>query len=305
MNFDQWWPRASAWLEETGEKEEVCDLGVVGLPLHVASLSEGRCDEAPQTLRRTLQHLSVYDLEYDRDVRTVSVRDFGDLPIASLTPEQALSPILASLPSMIKDSRQAVVVLGGDNSVTRPAFRALQCCSARSALLTLDAHLDMRHLDEGLNNGNPISALLEDGLPGSSVIQIGLQSFANSKEYFEWSQAAGVQTVNLSEVRQRGILTVVRDALNELSSRADYIYVDADLDVLDRSLSPGTPGSRPGGLTMSELRQALLSCGAHPKVRVVDLVEFDPSKDVAGITAYCAAIAMLSFVSGLVSRVRT
>ena len=47
-------------------------------------------------------------------------------------------------------------------------------------LITLDAHFDMRELDEGLSNGNPVRALMEDGLPGKNIAQIGLASFANS-----------------------------------------------------------------------------------------------------------------------------
>ena len=195
-----------------------------------------------------------------------------------------------------------MIVLGGDNSITRPAFHALWRQSPRTALLTFDAHLDLRSLETGLSNGNPIRALLADGLAGSSIIQIGIQSFANSGEYAALGRAAGIRSLTVGEVRRRGIETTVRQALDDLSASAEQIYVDVDLDVLDRPLAPGTSGSRPGGLNLLDLRQALLLCGAHPKVRMIDFVEFDPVNDIAGITAYSGAIALMSFVSGLMSR---
>jgi arginase family enzyme len=34
----------------------------------------------------------------------------------------------------------------------------------------------MRELDDGLSNGNPVRALMKDGLPGKNIAQIGLAS---------------------------------------------------------------------------------------------------------------------------------
>ena len=48
-------------------------------------------------------------------------------------------------------------------------------------LITLDAHLDMRDLADGLGNGNPVRALIDDGLPGANIAQVGLAPFANSR----------------------------------------------------------------------------------------------------------------------------
>ena len=48
-----------------------------------------------------------------------------------------------------------------------PAFMPLACLWIEIGLITLDAHFDMRDLERGLGNGNPVRALIEDGLPGS------------------------------------------------------------------------------------------------------------------------------------------
>ena len=77
---------------------------------------------------------------------------------------------------------------------------------------------------------------------------------------------------------------------------------DLDIDSLDRVFAPATPGSRPGGLTPYELRRVAWLCGAHPKVRAIDLVEVDPTQDVADVTVMATASCLLSFASGLLAR---
>jgi len=47
-------------------------------------------------------------------------------------------------------------------------------------LITLDAHLDMR---DGRSNGSPVRQLLEEGLDGRHVVQVGLGDYTNSPAY--------------------------------------------------------------------------------------------------------------------------
>src|SRR5215471_18965564 len=89
-------------------------------------------------------------------------------------------------------------------------------------------------------------------------------------------------------------------ACGRLAEVADRIYVDLDLDVLDRSFAPATPGSRPGGMQPSDLLEAARCCGKHPKVRAIDLVEIDPEKDVANVTVLMAASCFLAFAAGYI-----
>jgi len=255
---------------------------------------------APGAVRQALSRLSTYDLEFDRDLGRIAVTDFGDLALASATPADALGPLSGAVQSALAKG-DALVLLGGDNSITRPGCHGITPELQRAGLLTLDAHLDLRDLNPGLTNGNPVRALLADGLPGTQIVQIGIQPFANSRAYTQVAREAGIKVIPVSEVRARGIEKVVEDGLDHLDE-VDAIYVDLDLDVLDRVYAPATPGSRPGGLTPAELRSAARLCGAHPKVRVMDLVEIDPTKDVADATAFAAGLCLLSFASGLLGR---
>lgn len=293
LYHDENWPRAGAWLRGELGSGKLGRLAVIGAPVCRGSITPGRCDLAPAAVRHALDRFSTFDLEDSRDLLDLDVTDSGDLDIAGSTPEEAFEPIRHAAADAPAD---AVVLLGGDNSITYPGVTALGDCG----LITFDAHLDLRALDRGLTNGNPIRALLAAGFPGERIIQIGIQSFANSEAYMKAATRAGIRVITADQVRARGIASVVVGALDMLSAAA--VYVDLDLDVLDRAFAPATPGSRPGGLMPWELRAAVRICGASPKVRAIDLVEMDPEKDIADQTALCAAACLLSFAAGVHQR---
>jgi formimidoylglutamase len=274
-------------------------MGVVGVPIRLGSLSGGRFDLAPDAIRGAMARYSTF--ADDIDVRTVAVEDAGDLAVADARPEEALGEIAGAVGGRL-DAYDAIVVLGGDNSITRPACRGLGPDLTRVGLLALDAHHDLRDTSQGLNNGNPVRALLEDGLSGRHVVQAGIQPFANSAAYASVARDADITVVTADEVRARGIISVVQGSLDVLASRVDAIYVDLDLDVLDRAFAPACPGSRPGGLAPWEVLAAARVAGTHPKVRAIDIVEVDPERDVAEVTVLTAAACLLSFAAGMAAR---
>jgi formiminoglutamase len=301
MPEDPRWPRASSWLAGAHDADPIARLGVVGVPVRLGSISGGRFDLAPAAVRKALSRFSTFDIETGIDVNAVAAEDRGDLPLDDARPEDALGPLAGSVRGAL-DGLDAVVLLGGDNSVTRPGVHGVGADLDRVGLLTVDAHLDLRDTAGGLSNGNPVRALLEDGLPGGNVAQVGIQSFANSSEYAAVATAAGVTVLTLDTVRADGMASVVTGALDLLAERVDALYVDLDLDVLDRASAPASPGSRPGGLSPGELRTAARLCGRHPKVRAIDIVELDPTQDVADVTVLTAASCLLSFAAGLAGR---
>src|SRR5690606_11035244 len=71
-----------------------------------------------------------------------------------------------------------LVALGGDNAATVPVARAVWGSRIPAAgLVTLDAHHDLR---DGHSNGSPVRELIEAGLDGSRIVQVGIEPFANS-----------------------------------------------------------------------------------------------------------------------------
>jgi formiminoglutamase len=301
MADDPNWPRASAWLAGVHEPDAALRLAVLGAPVRLGSISGGRFDLAPAAIRDALARFSTWAYTHQIDIRSVAAQDLGDLPLADTRPEEALEPLSDQVRRAI-EGRDAVVILGGDNSITRPGVHGLGLPLDRVGLVTVDAHLDLRDLDRGLTNGNPVRALLADGLPGRNVVHIGIQPFANSSEYIEVANEADTTWIPAGHVHSDGIRPVLVEELDNLAARADAVYVDLDLDVLDRAYAPACPGARPGGLEPGDVLEAAEVAGLHPAVRAMDIVEVDPTQDVADVTLLTAASCLLSFAAGLAGR---
>lgn len=274
-------------------------VALIGAPLSEKSLTPGRCDLAPKVLRETLRRVSTYDIETETDL-DLRVRDLGDVNLKVMTPEQSFAPIRDAVRAA--SNHKLVILAGGNNAVTRPGVHGLGADLARIGLLTLDAHFDLRDTDCGLTNGNPLRALLEDGLPGRNIAQIGLAPFANTKRMHGVARDAGIAVHPLTECLEAGAARTALAALERLAARCDLIYVDFDIDVIDRAQCPGAPGARPGGMPVRDFFTAARAIAAHPKVKAVDLTEFDPSLDVSDNTALTAARWFAEILAGYAAR---
>lgn len=155
-------------------------VGLVGAPLAVGSVTSGRCDLAPALLRQTLRRIGRYDVETRSELSTL-IADRGDVQLAGLSIEEATGLIRDAV-SASAGAHELTLLVGGNNAVTRPGVLGLGLPLDKVGLITLDAHFDMRETDEGLSNGNPVRALIEVGLPGRNIAQIGLAPFANSRK---------------------------------------------------------------------------------------------------------------------------
>lgn len=278
-------------------------VALLGAPLAGGSLTPGRCDLAPKAVRETLARFSVYDLETGTDLSGLSIFDAGDVNLKAHTPAEMFAPVREAFAALVERAELSIL-LGGNNAVTRAGVHAVEAGLASVGVLTFDAHFDLRDTDCGLLNGNPIQALLDDGLPGAHVAQIGLAPFANTRRMHEKAKAAGIHVVPMGAVRREGVEAVTQAALSRLSARCDMIYVDFDIDVIERACAPGAPGARPGGLAVEDFFTAARLIGAHPKVKAVDLAEFDPSLDVSDITALVAGRWAAELLAGFTQRPR-
>ena len=298
---DPHWPTAASLLRRSTEPA-ACDVGIIDIQMRRGAITPGRCDLAPASIRAALTRLSTYDLASGIDLQALSFEDCGDLKVELLSPAEAFAPISEGVAGALPRCRSALTILGGDNSVTRPAFRGIQRHHPNCGLITLDAHLDVRETATGLNNGNPIRALLEDGLSGERIVQIGIQPFANSAPYTKYARESGIAVWTINDVWKRGIGDLLDMELTRLSRICDAIYVDLDIDVLDRAFCPSAAGSRPGGLLPKELFEAVALLGLDSNVRALDIVEHNPEHDIGDMTALAAAECIVRFAAGVAQR---
>lgn len=270
-------------------------VGLLGAPLAAGSVTPGRCDLAPAALRRTLRRIGRYDLESGREL-SCAVNDRGDVTLTRMSIEDATAPIADAVAQSV-GAHELTLLIGGNNAVTRPAVHGLGLPLEEVGLITLDAHLDMRGLEDGLGNGNPVRALREDGLPGSNIAQIGLAPFANSAAMHRDCVEGGHLVVPIGEVRAKGIGWAVEAALAHVAHCA-VVIVDCDIDVIDRSQFPGAPGARPGGMSASDFFSAARLLAAQPRVRIIDLTEWDPPLDPSDLSALTAGRWMAECMAG-------
>ena len=309
---DPGWPRASAWLAKGGATDrEATLLAVLGAPLSQASISPSQAHLTPPAVREALRRYSTLAARpggVTVDLDAVCVVDLGDLDIAALDNLDAQAVVAAGVAEvedspMLSRRPDVLVLLGGDNSITRPAMRCSVAGLSTAGLLTLDAHHDVRDLGSGPSNGTPVRGLIEEGLGGGRIVQIGLGMFTNSPVYRRYCDQQGITVVTAAEARAEGVGACVQRHLDLLAASCEQLYVDLDVDVLDAVYAPGCPGARPGGLAPWELTDAAFVAGAHQRVVAVDIVEVDAAADVGGVTVDIAAQCLLAVAAGLASRI--
>jgi formiminoglutamase len=281
-------------------EDAAAPVALLGAPMEAGSVTPGRCDLAPETVRRTLRRFSTYDLCASLEL-DLAIHDAGDVAVQGLMPVDGFLPIRDAVEACVR-GRALTIMLGGNNAVTRPAAHGLGLPLEKVGLVTFDAHFDMRDTSQGPMNGNPIRCLLEDGLPGGNIAQIGLAPFANTPEMEDDARAAGINVYDLSDIGDT-LDWIIDEAFETLDAAGvEAIMIDFDIDVIDRSQCPGAPGARPGGLPVRHFFRAARYALKNPKVRLVDLTEFDPSLDVSDITALTAGRWVCEVLAGYSTR---
>jgi arginase family enzyme len=278
---------------------DAAPVGLLGVPLAAGSVTPGACDQAPALLRNTLRRIGLYDVETGRELST-RVADRGDVTIAGQSIEAA-TPAMREAIAASAEAHALTLLIGGNNAVTRPAVLALDSELEDVGLITLDAHFDMRDIDEGLANGNPVRALLADGLPGANIAQVGLAAFANSRAMHEDAVGAGNLVVTIGDIHRDGIGHAIGRALDHVA-HCDALVIDCDIDVIDRSQFPAAPGARPGGMAVEDFFAAVRRLASDPRVRVIDLVEWDPPLDPSDLSALTAARWIAECLAGFEMR---
>ena len=284
------------------------DVVVLGAPISKASISPSQAWATPAAFREALARFPTWDAATSADISRVELRDAGDVEgdrddVDATAAHARIEEALAELP----DTRSSVVVIGGDNSLTRPAFLGMERARPRTAwgLLTLDAHHDCRPVTAGSANGTPVRELIEGGLRGDHVAQVGIHPFGNAASHARWAKEQGIHVHDVEEVRRQGMETVILRALAELRERgAQAIYADIDIDVVDRAFAPGCPASLPGGLVPADILSAARLLGRQEDVLAVDLCEVDALADVAGITVRLMAAVFTALCAGVALRVQ-
>jgi agmatinase len=165
--------------------------------------------------------------------------------------------------------------LGGDHSITFPILTALARHFHDITIVHFDAHPDLYADYEGNPNSHasPFARIMENKL-AKRLIQIGIRTLNGHQK-----QQAAQFGAELFEMKKL--------------PPSDYlktwcpVYISFDMDALDPAFAPGVSHREPGGLTVREAVHYLHAI-TGPIVGA-DVVEYNPVRDVSGLTATVAA----------------
>jgi arginase family enzyme len=270
------------------------DLAVLGVPLSVTSaIQPCAIHRAPQAVRERLAGLSTYHSERDVDIESLRAADFGDLD------DQPSDPDIARVLDRMRGA-SLIAMLGGDNALTVPAMLALAGEGIEAwGLVSVGNRHDVAPYHGRAGSESVVRALVDAGLSGEQVVQVGIAGFGASIDERRWCDEQGIEVISAAEVRFNSVEDVLVEALDRLAMSVDHIYVSLDLAVLDRACAPGCAAAHPGGLATRELLAAAFLSARHDKVRAIDVVEVDPEADVAYTTVDTAALCLLNAAAGL------
>ena len=286
LPHDSLWPRSTTLFSH--EAISAPDVALVGVPAHSTSISPTGADQTPAAIRLALARYSLSHSDPKVALSKLSIQDCADV----ISPDIDESRTIAQLRE-ISEKSGALIALGGDNSITYAGFSATNT----TALITFDAHYDLR---DGINNGSPVRRLIEAGLDGRKVVQIGIADFSNSPEYAARAKDYGITVIARNALRTSTPAQLWQQAVAIVGSN---IYVDFDIDVCDRSVVPACPAAAPGGISADELRQFAFLAGSSPHVRAIDITEIDATKDSADErTIRLGALVVLEFLAGYSTR---
>lgn len=202
----------------------------------------------------------------------IRLGDSGDLPLAEDDGDDTL--IAAAVAEAVV--RGAIpLVLGGDHSVTVPVIEALAARHGPVEILHFDAHPDLYDDFEGnpRSHASPFARILERGL-ARRLVQVGIRTL--NRHCREQAERFGVEIVEMRQFSPDAV-----------PMPGGPLYISIDLDGFDPAFAPGVSHHEPGGLSVRDVL-AVLDRVRAPLVGA-DIVEYNPSRDLNGVTAVLAA----------------
>lgn len=236
----------------------------------------------------------------------LGVVDVGDIHIVPGYIEESIQRI-RSVVSSITAAGAVPIVLGGDHTITFPDAGGVADILGHGdlALIHFDAHADTGASHHGMlyGHGTPMRRLIESGaVPGDRFVQIGLRGYWPPPDVVAWMEQQSMRSYFMAEIVERGLQTVVDEAVAHAARGARGVFLSVDIDVVDPGSAPGTGTPEPGGLTPRQLLDTVRRLGRDLEIVGADIVEVAPAYDTADVTALLANRVVLELLNGMAQR---
>ncbi|MBW2971191.1 arginase family protein [Candidatus Woesearchaeota archaeon] len=236
------------------------------------------CELAPDAIIKILKQN--YQLSESGRLLQYTVEQ---IPTDNSNPEQSNK----NIHEFLLDNNEIPVILGGDHSITYPAFRAFAKKFQNPGLVVFDAHPDLVNNFEPPTHEDYLRTLIDkDILNKNNLVLVGLRTW-DPKEY-EYLKSNKIKHFTMREIAAEG-LHETADAVMSIAHNFGAAYISIDIDAVDPAFAPATGYPEPAGITSRELLYFLNRLKNLRNLRAFDIVEINPSKDTSEMTVKLAA----------------
>ncbi|MEM2387187.1 MAG: agmatinase [Candidatus Bathyarchaeia archaeon] len=262
---------------------EEADYVVLGVPFDVTSTYRTGARFGPNAIREASLNIETYSFRSGIDVEELQIHDLGDLHVSTDT-EQTLERLTKVIKEILEAGKTPVTI-GGEHTVTLGVLKGFGNKASETAVLSFDAHLDLRDEFMGLRLSHAtFMRRLNEQLKPAKILEIGVRAVC--REELDYAEEAGVEFVSAQQIGKYGVDQTLKLLKRKLTD-VKCVYVSVDMDVLDPAYAPAVQNPEPGGLESHILLDIL--CGVcNERVIGFDVVEVAPNYD-NGISAIQAA----------------
>ena len=258
---------------------EEADYVVLGVPFDVTSTYRTGARFGPNAIRVASLNIETYSFRSGVDVEDLRLHDLGDLHV-SMDTEQTLDR-LAKVVGEILEADKMPIVIGGEHTITMGVLKGLGNRLSQTAIVSFDAHLDLRDEFMGLRlSHTTFMRRVNERLRPSKIVEVGTRAVC--KEELAYAEKARVEFITTQQIRRDGVEQTVK-ALRRKLAGVKSVYLSVDMDVLDPAYVPAVQNPEPEGLEVQDLLDVL--CGVcDGRVVGFDVVEVAPNYD-QGVSA--------------------
>ncbi len=256
---------------------------IFGVPFDGTSSYRTGARFGPNAIRQASLNIETYSFRSGVDIEDLAIYDSGDLHVSA---DAAKTVDMTRL--VVEDILAAgkmPIVLGGEHTITLGVAKGLGVKAAKTAIVSFDAHLDLRceFLDCSLSHTTFMQLISEEVKP-AKIVEVGTRSVC--KEELAYAKEAGVEFFTSQQIIKKGSEQIA-EQLKEKLACYDYLYLTVDMDVLDPSFAPAVQNPEPEGISTSQLLDIVLTqCGK--RLVGFDISEVAPVYD-QGVSAIVAA----------------
>lgn len=195
----------------------------------------------------------------------------------------------------VRQGARPIVVGGGHDCSYGNYLGLCEALGEAPAVIAVDAHLDLRPTHEP-SSGNPFFRMLEHGLPGARLVEVGLIPWVNASAHRQYGEAKGALLHFLEPGGGMAPLDRVREALAAFQGQGRGVLATFDLDAFGAAHAPGVSAVNAWGLSADAGLAMAQAFGACPAVVCLDLMELAPALDPDGRTCKLAAFLAAAFL---------